>query len=88
VSVVTETHGASAVYETPVSEEVRVAALKQAVAEQTAEGWELETKRDVERVLVGHSKFRRSLVRRQWGMLTIRELLEVDRRGTISIRRV
>jgi hypothetical protein len=83
-----ETHETPALYETPVSEEVRLAALERAVAEQTAAGWEPETKPDVERVLVGHSKFRRTLVRRQWGFRTLRELVAIDRRGTVSIRRV
>jgi hypothetical protein len=88
VSAVLETHETSALYQTPVSEEVRLAALEQAVAEQTAEGWQPERKPDVERVLVGHSKFRRTLVRRQWGFRTIRELVDIDNRGTVSIRRV
>jgi hypothetical protein len=72
----------------PVSAEVRSTALERAVAEQTAEGWEPETKPDVERVLVGQNKFRRILVRRQWGFRTVRELVEVDKLGTISVRRV
>jgi hypothetical protein len=88
VGAVTETHERPALYETPVSDEVRVAALERAVAEQTAEGWGPETKLDVELVLVGHSKFRRTLVRRQWGIRNLRELLEVDKLGTVSIRRM
>ena len=73
---------------TPVSEEVREAVLARAVAQQGAEGWQPETKPDVERVLVGHNRFRRTLVRRQWGIRNLRELVEVDKRGTVSIRRV
>ena len=88
MSAVMETHQTPALYETPVSEEVRLAALEQAVAEQTAEGWVPETKPDVERVLIGHSKFRRALVRRQWGFRNLRELVEVNKRGTVSVRRV
>jgi hypothetical protein len=83
-----ETHERPALYEAPVSDEVRLAALERAVAEQTAEGWEPERKPDVERVLVGHSKFRRTLVRRQCGFRTIRELVDIDERGNVSIRRV
>ena len=88
MSAVTETHRRPALYETPVSDEVRVAALERALIQQTAEGWRPETKHDVELVLVGHSKFRRTLVRRQWGIRNLRELLEVDERGTVSIRRL
>ena len=88
MSAVTETHETRALYETPVSDEVRLAALEQAVAEQEAEGWEPEKESDVERVLVGHSKFRRTLVRRQWGFRTVRELVDIDKGGTVSIRRV
>jgi hypothetical protein len=88
VSAVMDTHTTRAPYETPVSEELRAAALERAVAEQAAEGWEPETKPDVERVLVGHNQFRRTLVRRQWGIRSLRELIEVDRRGVVSIRRV
>jgi len=67
---------------------VREAVLERALAEQAAEGWEPDTKPDVERVLVGHNKFRRILVRRQWGIRSLRELVEVDKRGTVSVRRV
>jgi hypothetical protein len=88
VSAVQGIHDAPVVGQTPISAEVREAALDRAVAELAAEGWELETKPDVERVLVGHNKFRRILVRRQWGIRNLRELVEVDKRGTVSIRRV
>ena len=88
MSPVEQIHERPALYEVPVSDEVRVAALERAVDEQIAEGWETETKTDIERVLVGHSKFRRALVRRQWGMRTIRELVEVDKRGIVSVHRV
>jgi hypothetical protein len=71
-----------------MSTEVREAALDRAVAELAAEGWELETKPDVERVLVGHNRFRRILVRRKWGFRNLRELVEVDKRGAVSTRRV
>ena len=88
MSAVQEIDKAPALYEMPVSAEVREAALARAVAEQAAEGWEPETKPDVERVLVGHNHFRRTLVRRKWGIRNLRELVEVDNRGTVSIRRV
>ena len=74
--------------QTPISAEVREAALDRAVAELAAEGWKLNTKEDVERVLVGHNRFRRVLVRRRWGIRNLRELVEVDTRGTVSTRRV
>jgi hypothetical protein len=88
VSAVREIHDAPVVGETPISAEVREAALDRAVAELAAEGWELDTKTDIERVLVGHNRFRRILVRRQWGIHNLRQLVEVDKRGTVSIRRV
>jgi hypothetical protein len=76
VSAVQEIHDAPVVGQTPISAEV------------TAEGWELDTKPDIERVLVGHNRFRRILVRRQWGIRNIRELVDVDKRGAVSTRRV
>lgn len=88
MSVLQEIREAPVVGETPISEEVREEALDRAVAELAADGWELETKPDVERVLVGHNRFRRILVRRQWGIRNLRELVEVDKRGTVSTRRV
>jgi hypothetical protein len=88
VSAVQEIQDAPVVGHRPISAEVREAALDRAVAELAAEGWELETKPDVERVLVGHNRFRRILVRRQWGIRNLRELVEVDKRGTVSTRRV
>ena len=88
MSAVLENLGAPAQYETPISPEVREAVLERALAEQAAEGWEPDTKPDVERVLVGHNKFRRILFRRQWGIRSLRELVEVDKRGTVSVRRV
>jgi hypothetical protein len=87
VSAVLEIHEAP-VGNTPISAEVREAVLDRAVAEQAAEGWAPETKPDVERVLVGHNRFRRILVRRQWGIRNLRELVEVDKRGAVAIRRV
>lgn len=86
MSAVQETSEALIVGETPLSAEVRETVLDQAVAEQAAEGWALETNPDVEQVLVGHNKFRRVLVRRQWGIRTVRELVDVDKQGSISIR--
>ena len=86
MSAVQETSEALIVGETPLSAEVRETVLDQAVAEQAAEGWALETNPDVEHVLVGHNKFRRVLVRRQWGIRTVRELVDVDKQGNISIR--
>jgi hypothetical protein len=88
VSAVLDNHEALTLGKTPVSAEVRQAVLSRAVAEQAAGGWEPETAPDVERVLVGPNKFRRVLVRRQWGIRNLRELVEVDKRGTVSIRRV
>lgn len=88
MSVVQEIRDAPVVGETPISAEVREEALDRAVAELAAEGWELNTKPDIERVLVGHNRFRRILVRRQWGIRNLRELVEVDKRGTVSTRRV
>lgn len=88
MSAVQEIRDAPVVGQTPISAEVREAALDRAVAELAAEGWELDTKSDVERVLVGHNKFRRILVRRQWGVRKLREMVEVDKRGTVSTRRV
>lgn len=74
--------------DTPVSTEVREAVLERVMAEQAAEGWTAETDPEVERVLVGHNRFRRILTRRQWGFRSLRELVEVDKRGAVSIRRV
>jgi hypothetical protein len=88
VNTVQETDDAPVVSQTPISAEVREAALDRAVAELAAEGWEPDTKPDVERVLVGHNRFRRILVRRQWGIRNLREMVEVDKRGTVSTRRV
>ena len=88
MSAVREIHDAPVVGQTPISAEVREAALDRAVAELAAEGWELDTKPDIERVLVGHNRFRRILVRRQWGIRNIRELVDVDKRGAVSTRRV
>ena len=88
MSAVREVHDAPVVGQTPISAEVREAALDRAVAELAAEGWELDTKPDIERVLVGHNRFRRILVRRQWGIRNIRELVDVDKRGAVSTRRV
>jgi hypothetical protein len=88
VSAVQDIHEAPVVGQTPISAEVREAALDRAVAELAAAGWKRETKPDVERVLVGHNRFRRILVRRKWGFRKLRELIEVDTRGTVSTRRV
>lgn len=88
MSAVQEIRDAPVVGQTPISAEVREAALDRAVTELAAEGWRLETKPDVERVLVGHNRFRRILVRRRWGIRKLRELIEVDKRGTVSTRRV
>ena len=86
MSAVQETSEALIVGETPLSAEVRQTVLDRAVAEQTAEGWALETNPDVEQVLVGHNKFRRVLVRQQWGIRKVHELVDVDKQGNISIR--
>ena len=88
MSAVREIHDAPVVGQTPISAEVREAALERAVAELAAEGWKPDTKPDIQRVLVGHNRFRRILVRRQWGIRNIRELIDVDKRGGVSTRRV
>ena len=88
MSALLETRESVVLDETPASAEVREAALEGALAKEVAEGWEPETKPDIERVLIGHNKFRRILVRRRWGMRTIHELVDVDRRGIVSIHRV
>ena len=88
MSAVREIHDAPVVGQTPISAEVREAALERAVAELAAEGWKPDTKPDIQRVLVGHNRFRRILVRRQWGIRNIRELIDVDKRGAVSTRRV
>jgi hypothetical protein len=85
MTVAQETRDTPAV---PTSAEVRLAALEQAVAELTAEGWGRETKLDNERVLVGHNEFRRLLVRRQWGVRNQRQLVDVDKHGEVRIRPV
>lgn len=88
MSTVQDIREAPTVGRTPLSAELRETILDRAVAEQAAEGWALETKPDVERVLVGHNKFRRVLVRRQWSIRNVRELVEVDKQGSVSVRHV
>ena len=88
MSAVQEIRDAPVVGQTPISVEVREEALDRAVAELAAEGWKLETKPNVEQVLVGQNRFRRVLVRRQWGIRSLRELVEVDKRRTVFTRRV
>ena len=88
MSAVQELHQAPVVDDVAVSTEVREAALERAVAELVAEGWEPETKQDVERVLVGNNRFRRLLVRRQLHIRSLRQMVEVDKRGIVSTRRV
>ena len=88
MSAVQEIRDAPVIGQTPISAEVREEALDRAVAELAAEGWKLETKPNVKQVLVGQNRFRRVLVRRQWGIRSLRELVEVDKRGTVSTRRV
>lgn len=88
MSTVQDIREAPTVGRTPLSAELRETILDRAVAEQAAEGWALETKPDVERVLVGHNKFRRVLVRRQWSIRNVRELVEVDKQGNVSVRHV
>jgi hypothetical protein len=82
-----EIRSAPVVGKTPVSAELRETILERAVAERAAEGWALETKPDIERVLVGHNTFRRVLVRRQWGR-HVHELVEVDKEGSVSTRQM
>jgi hypothetical protein len=88
MSTVQEIHETPVVDDVPVSAEVREAALERAVADLVAEGWEPETKSDIERVLVGHNRFRRLLVRRQWHIREVREVVDVDKRGNVSVQRV
>ena len=64
----------------------REAALGRAVADLTTQGWRVESKPDYRAVIVGHNKFREVLVRRQLGIRSRRELVEVDKRGNVSIR--
>ena len=54
MSAVREIHDAPVVGQTPISAEVREAALDRAVAELAAEGWELDTKPDIERFRASH----------------------------------
>ena len=75
------------VLELPIDPARRQAALDNAVSERAAEGWALEQHDDYERVLVGHNQFRRLLLKRR-GPLKRRELVEVDKRGEITITRV
>jgi hypothetical protein len=70
------------------TDDERKAALERAVADLTAHGRRVESKPDYQAVLVGHNEFRVALVRRQWGIRPRRELVEVDKRGDISIRQV
>jgi hypothetical protein len=74
--------------ETTRSTDERKAALERAVADLTAHGRRLESKPDYQAVLVGHNKYRAVLVRRQWGFRDRRELVEVDKQGEVSIRKV
>ena len=73
--------------ETLVSDEGRTDILDRAVAKLEAEGWALETKEDVNRVLVGKNGFRRVLFRKSWGR-NRREVVEVSKRGDVGIRPV
>jgi hypothetical protein len=66
----------------------RKAALERAVADLKAEGHVVETRPDYQKVLVGHNEFRRVLVRRQWGIRRRHELVDVDKKGRISVRKV
>ena len=72
----------------PLSTETRHTTLDRAVAELEADGWHRDSKRDNERVLVGRNEFRRLLVKERRPLGTMRELVEVDKRGTVSITRV
>ncbi len=70
------------------SAETRHATLDRTVAELEAKGWHRDTKRDNEQVLVGRNEFRRLLVKQRRPLGTIRELVDVDKHGTVSITRV
>jgi hypothetical protein len=83
-----ERNAMTTVQDLPPSAEMRHAALDNAVAELQAEGWQRDTKRDNERVLVGHNEFRRLLVKHRRPLGTVRELVEIDKHGTVSITRV
>lgn len=74
--------------ETLVSDEGRTAILGRAVAKFEAEGWALETKQDVNRVLIGKNRFRQVLCRKTWGIRNRREVVEVDKQGNVGIRPV
>lgn len=78
----------AAVLETTQSTEQRKAALASAVEKLTAEGWTVESRPDYQRVLVGHNEFRVALVRRRLGIHDRRELVEVDKEGRVSVRKV
>ena len=78
----------TAVQDLPLSAETKHATLDRAVAELEAEGWHRDTKRDNERVLVGRNEFRRLLMKQRRPLGTIRELVEVDKHGAVSITRV
>lgn len=70
------------------SAETRHATLDCAVADLEADGWHRDTKRDTERVLVGRNEFRRLLVKQRRPLGTMRELVDVDKHGTVTITRV
>ena len=75
----------STVQDLPISDETRRATLDRAIADLEAQGWHRDSKRDNERVLVGHNEFRRLLVRARRPLGTRRELVEVDKHGKVSI---
>jgi len=70
------------------STDERKAVLERAVANLTAEGHRVESKPDYNAVLVGHNEFRVVLVQRQWGIRKRHEVVEVDKQGKISLRRI
>ena len=77
-----------AVGATEITTDERKVALDRTVSKLKSEGHRVESKPDINAVLVGHNEFRVLLVRRQWGIRNRHELVEVDKRGNISIRQV
>lgn len=69
------------------SPDERRAALARAVADLTARGHTVESRPDYQRVLIGHNPFREVLVHRQFGRRRY-ELLDVDKKGEVSVRKL
>jgi hypothetical protein len=65
----------------------RLALLSQAVAEETEHGWKVDADSDYRAVLAGHNRFRTVLARRRLGIRSRHKLVDVDKRGKVSIKR-